>query len=133
MDVAVWLDAGGRSDTATLPEIGVVSRIDQPGARQESRRSEVRALGRLDYLPPERLQGDVLPGSELAEQVRHRPAPQAGRDVVEDGGRIQAQLLGDYVVQGQADHHVARVTFVPGLRDPGSQQGRPQDFGGSCP
>lgn len=71
---------------------------------------EVRPGRRPDQQPAERIQRDVLAGTEFAEQISHPPVRQAGGYIAEEFRRRLAELPGDEVVHGEASHDVSVIT-----------------------
>jgi hypothetical protein len=65
--------------------------------------------------PPEGHERDIRPCAEFAEQFRDPSIGQGGSDIVEHLGRDQAELLGDEVVDSQANHHVTGIIITDDL------------------
>jgi hypothetical protein len=87
-----------------------------------SRWHEVWSFGALDELPSEGFEGDILTGSEFAEQGRYGSAWEAAGDVLEHYRRDDADLLGHDMVHGQADHEVTRIAWPDELGEGGCQE-----------
>lgn len=70
---------------------------------------KVRPIRRLDYLPPERGEGDIVPRTELAQQRRDGTGWNPMCHVVEQRGWSDAQGLRHVEVECEANHDVSWV------------------------
>jgi hypothetical protein len=98
-----------------------------------SRWHEVWSFGSLDELPSEGFEGDVVAGSEFAQEVRCGSVWEAAGDVLEHHGRDDADLQGDDIVHGQADHEATRIVVPDELRKGGGQERIVQKLGRLVP
>ena len=108
---AAW-SASGSTGAVMSPAPRLSRVISGPGRRG---RREVRPIWCLDQQPPEGFERDVRTCAESAKQITDPSTGQSGSDVIEQLGRDQAELLGDEIADGQADHHVTGIIITDNL------------------